>query len=254
MSRFKESSARKISNDEVLKSHQEHHDSETSSHEESIGFGKKKGEEGEGPWLVSYADMMTLLMGFFALIASFSKPDQKEFTRVQEAAVEYFGGKVDKPYEELEKNLDQVIKKNHLDKMVKISSSSEGVAITFNGAFFFESGDFIPKAGSKEVLAKLISTIKSSSSSYYALVEGHTDPRPINHPIIASNWELSGIRAARIAMLFEDQGFKKEQLTIMGWGETKPEFRNYNPDGTDNTENQTKNRRVVIKVYKPLPK
>ena len=55
-----------------------------------IPHGKK--DEGEGPWLVSYADLMTLLMGFFALIASFSKPDVKAFEEVKKSAAERFGG------------------------------------------------------------------------------------------------------------------------------------------------------------------
>ncbi|HPI40699.1 MAG TPA: flagellar motor protein MotB [Pseudobdellovibrionaceae bacterium] len=244
---------------EKLKDHEEVSHSEESSHDSehdsdsSVGFGKKKGEEGEGPWLVSYADMMTLLMGFFALMASFSKPDQKEFARVQEAATAYFGGKIDKPYEELEKHLKEVIKQNQLDKQVKVVSANDGLTMTFTGTFFFESCDFVPKTAAREVLSKMVSSIKSTGVLYNTLIEGHTDPRPIDHPIIKSNWELSGIRAARIALLFEEFGFKKEQLTIVGWGETRPEFSNYNSDGSPNMENQTQNRRVVIKVTKPLP-
>lgn len=212
-----------------------------------------KKEEGEGPWLVSYADMMTLLMGFFALLASMSKPDQQQLEKVKQSAAERFGGKYEQPYKDLEKNLRKVLASNGLDKQVQIESSYDGVTMTFTGTLFFDSGDFRVKPEAVSIVNKLASTIQSEAKSYNLKIEGHTDNVPITHPIIASNWELSGIRAARIAGLFETQGFTKKQLTILGWGETKPLAPNENTDGSANLENRTKNRRVVIKVYKESP-
>lgn len=219
-----------------------------------FGGHHKKAEEGEGPWLVSYADMMTLLMGFFALIASFSKPDQQEFEKVKQAATEYFGGEYEQPYQELEETLREIIKQENLEDKVKLEVDTSGVALTFTGTFFFDSGNFVVKPEAASVVDKMAAAINKSAKGYNAIIEGHTDPVPISHEIIASNWELSGIRAARVAKIFEGQEFKKDQLTIMGWGETKPQFENFNKDGTPNLENQGKNRRVVIKVFKPLGK
>lgn len=220
----------------------------------SFGHHAKKGEEGEGPWLVSYADMMTLLMGFFALIASFSKPDQQEFEKVKQAATEYFGGEYEQPYQELEETLKDIVKKENLQEKVSVQSDATGVSLTFTGTFFFDSGEFVVKPEASSVVEKMVIAINKNAKGYDAIIEGHTDPRPISHPIVASNWELSAIRAARVAKIFEAHEFKKEQLTIMGWGETKPQFANLNKDGSPNLENQAKNRRVVIKIFKPLPK
>lgn len=246
------SAAKRLKKEEL---HEELPPLETEDHEEHNPFahGHKKAEEGEGPWLVSYADLMTLLMGFFALIASFSKPDQQEFEKVQQAASEYFGGEYEQPYEKLEKALQKVIKENKLENQVKIETGFGGVTMTFTGTFFFDSGDFQIKPDAKAVLDKMIIAIKNEAKGYNSTIEGHTDIRPIHHPIIGSNWELSGIRAARIAQLFEKQGFEKKQLTIIGWGETKPVAPNFNKDGSVNEENQAKNRRVVIKIFKTLP-
>jgi chemotaxis protein MotB len=213
--------------------------------------GKK--EEGEGPWLVSYADLMTLLMGFFALIASMSKPDQKLMEKVKQSAAEQFGGHYEQPYKELEKSLKKVLQSNGLDKQVQIEASYDGVTMTFTGTLFFDSGDYKVKPEAIGIVSKLAGTIQKEAKNYDIKVEGHTDDAPISHPIISSNWELSGIRAARIAQVFETQGFQKKQLTLMGWGETKPIVPNENPDGSANLENRTKNRRVVIKVYKNTP-
>src|SRR3978361_1641788 len=48
----------------------------------------------ESNWLVSYADMMTLLFGFFVLMYSFSRIDEKKFEIVRKDVARYFGGQV----------------------------------------------------------------------------------------------------------------------------------------------------------------
>lgn len=222
--------------------------------EDEFHLPHKKSEEGEGPWLVSYADLMTLLMGFFALIASFSKPDAKEFEKVQKAASEYFGGEYQEPYKKLEEKLNKVIKDNGLKDQVQIKSGVEGLTMTFTGTFFFDSGDFHVKPAAQELMQKMVVAISKDTKGLNATIEGHTDNRPITHPIIASNWELSGLRASRIALLFEKFGFSKSQINILGLGETRPLFPNDNPDGTINPVNQAKNRRVVIRLFKDIPK
>lgn len=209
-----------------------------------------KKEEGEGPWIVSYADLMTLLMGFFAMMFSMSKPDPAKLEQAKKSAAERFGGHYEEPYQNLENALKKTLKANGLEKQVQIESGYDGVIMTFTGTTFFESGDFRVKDEATNIVSKLAATIKTEAKGYNIRIEGHTDSAPIAHPIIASNWELSGIRAARIAQLFETQGFGKKQLTMSGWGETKPIVPNENPDGTPNLENRSKNRRVVIKVFK----
>lgn len=228
----------------------EDHSGSTTDHDFMSYESAKKVEEGEGPWLVSYADMMTLLMGFFALIASMSKPDIKEFEKVQESVSEQFGGEFKKPYEDLANRIEEVIKKNNLENQVKVSRAADGVTVKFDGTLFFNSGEFVVKEQGRTVIDKVLGALKVEIPNYKTLVEGHTDNIPISHNIIASNWELSAIRAARIAQIFETYGFKKEQLTIMGWGETKPEVPNSDSNGISLPENQAKNRRVLIKIYK----
>ncbi len=213
----------------------------------------KKAEEGEGPWLVSYADLMTLLMGFFALIASFSKPDIKAFEQVQESATQQFGGEFKKPYQELADKLEKIVQQNNLQKQVVVIREADGVTVKLDGTLFFNSGEFVVKSEGRGVIDKLLVTLRGEIPSYKALIEGHTDNVPIAHSIIASNWELSGIRAARIAQIFESYGFSKKQLTIMGWGETKPEVSNVDAHGVGIAENQAKNRRVLLKISKLAP-
>ena len=120
--------------------------------------------------------------------------------------------------------------------------------VKFDGTLFFTSGDYVVSEQGLQVINKLLLGIKDEIPSHKALIEGHTDNVPIHHEIIASNWELSGIRAARIAQVFEGYGFNKSQLTILGWGETKPEVPNFDGTGKPIPENQAKNRRVILKI------
>lgn len=211
-------------------------------------FHTKKVEEGEGPWLVSYADMMTLLMGFFALIASFSTPDVKKFEEVKKSAAERFKGDYQEPYKELENKIAEALKQQIAEGKVTVTRGADGVTIKFEGKSLFDSGSFVVKPEGAELIHSIVKSIQEGIPKYKAVVEGHTDNVPITHPIIASNWELSAIRSARVAQLMVLDGFKNEQLTIQGWGETKPEVPNTDANGVAIAANQATNRRVILKI------
>jgi chemotaxis protein MotB len=217
-----------------------------SSHDDD--FHAKKPEEGEGPWLISYADLMTLLMGFFALIASFSTPDVKKFEEVKKSAAERFQGEYKEPYKELEGQVKEALKQQIAEGKVKVTRASDGVSIKFEGKSLFNSGEFVVQPEGAETVHAITKTIQSEIGKFKVVVEGHTDNVPITHPIIASNWELSAIRAARIAQLMVTDGFKNEQVTIQGWGDTKPEVPNTDESGVAIPANQAANRRVILKI------
>ena len=218
------------------------------AHDDGEIYRTRKPDEGEGPWLISYADMMTLLMGFFALIASFSKPDIKAFEAVKKSAAEKFGGEYKEPYKELEQKITAALKQQIADNKVKVARGPDGVTIKFEGKSLFDSGEFVVKPEGAGTIHSIVVSIQQEIPKYKVVVEGHTDNVPMTHPIIASNWELSAIRAARVAQLMENDGFKKEQLTIQGWGETKPELPNTDVSGTAIPTNQAANRRVILKI------
>ena len=54
------------------------------------GIGRLEEEENEELWLVSYADMVTLLFGFFVILFSFSTIDDKKFDQMTEKVAEAF--------------------------------------------------------------------------------------------------------------------------------------------------------------------
>lgn len=205
-------------------------------------------EEGEGNWLVSYADMMTLLVGFFVILFSFSTVDQEKFEAAKISVVKEFGGLYEKPYEELGKRLEAEMNKYGLGNDVRIKVLPDGVEISFMGAVFFLSGsaDLKPEAGS--ILNSIFPVIKNEKSDFDITIEGHTDDNPILTGAFRDNFELSSIRACRVLDRFLKEGFKKDKMTAVGYGDARPIVRNRDEQGVPMPANQSQNRRVVIKL------
>ena len=72
-------------------------------------------------------------------------------------------------------------------------------------------------------------------------VDGHTDRRPINSPIYASNWELSTARAISVVQYMIEQGVPPERLAAGGFGEYQP------LDTADTEEAYRLNRRIELR-------
>ena len=164
-------------------------------------------EESESNWLVSYADMMTLLVGFFAMLLAFSKIDSVAFEKIKKETTKIFGGEYQIPFEKLSEKLKEVLAKSNLTDQVVLTETDKGIDVTFKGSLFFASGsaELLPKA--KGVLLELLPVIQSEAKGFGILVEGHTDNVPITSEKFASNWELSSVRACTVVRLFEEKGF-----------------------------------------------
>ena len=104
--------------------------------------GKKRKESGEGSWLISYADMMTLLVGFFALLLSFSKIDSAQYEKIKRETTKVFGGEYVVPFEKLTTNIKGVVTKSGVTDQVYFTENDSGIEMSFRGALFFDSGSF----------------------------------------------------------------------------------------------------------------
>ena len=207
----------------------------------------EKQEETEGVWLISYADLMTLLMGFFALMTSLGDFNEEKFSAVAEEIAEFTGGTVEKPFEKVGDRIEQLVKEKGLSDQVKVDVKKSNVQIHFTGQLLFPSGSFALKSEAQLIMEQISEILHNEVSDKKVLIEGHTDDVPISKGIIASNWELSSLRANAVARLFETQGFAKSQILTIGLGETRPLIE----DGK--ALEKAKNRRVVIKIMNKHP-
>ncbi len=209
------------------------------------------GGHDDSNWIISYADMMTLLAVFFILMFSMSTPNLKKMEEMKKATVEAFGGHYKEPHEKLADQFRKVIKEAGLENQVKIESDESGVIATFRGTVFFDSGKSELIDEGAETLRRLAEAVKKAAGDYKIVVEGHTDDNAISSPMFPSNWELSGARASRVIRMFESLGFHENKLTAIGFGSTRPLVQNRDPQGNAIPVNQANNRRVVLRVVKP---
>lgn len=210
-------------------------------------------------WIMTYADMMSLLLTFFILIVSFSSLQQSKFKQAAQSLQEAFGllqnqesvidfqnpVYPDRPddsndiavYYEMQE-LEQVILDKGLDQEVEIQLQENGVMFRIQAPFLFASGQAKLRNEPRQILEELSGLFRKFP--HQIRIEGHTDSVPINSPEYPSNWELSAARAVTVARYFQGLGLPPDRIAATGYGE-------YHPiEANDTAEGRGKNRRVEI--------
>lgn len=220
-------------------------------HDEEI---HEEAHEGEGPWIVSYADMMTLLFCFFVIMTSFANFDPVVMSSKSAAVADHFAkGEASEVKNEL-KGLGMEIGGHPNLKGVASTAVKDGdLEIVFATNLMFPPGEAEIQENFIKNVDIMVSLIKSKDKKYRIIVEGHTDDAPLSRDhYYRSNWELSSGRAASVVDRFIFYGFKPIQLVSVGFGDSRPVVPNRDKDGEPIKENQALNRRVVVKVLQPL--
>lgn len=207
-------------------------------------------DDGEGNWLVSYADLMTLLFGFFVILSAMSTPDPDKIEAMKKATSEQMGGEYSVPFEDVGNEIKKILADINLDKDVIVIQNEKGVTIQSKGTLFFASGSssLLPRAQS--LVTNIADVLVESGQGYRIVVEGHTDDLPIRSRLFPSNWELSASRASTVVRLLEDKGFSRQHLSPIGFADTQPLVPNVNEQGIGLEKNRAENRRIVIRVQK----
>ncbi|HHI03728.1 MAG TPA: chemotaxis protein MotB [candidate division Zixibacteria bacterium] len=221
---------------------------------------KYEDKENLDRWLLTYADLITLLLAFFIVMYSMSQVDAKKFGRMSDALSGVLkggtviikrgsqigimpGGGVLKTA--VLKSIGESIENDFMgkgnEKLVNTEVSERGLVI-----HIMESALF--KLGSADLTEKAIKTLDVVAEHIKSLpnhirIEGHTDNRPINTLKYPSNWELSSARATEVVRYFIDEhNIRPDKISALGYGE----FRPLVPNNTE--DNRAKNRRVDILI------
>lgn len=111
----------------------------------------------------------------------------------------------------------------------------------------FDSGKTTVKPKGARALAEIATLLKTIKGRIF-LVAGHTDNVPIaqKNAALASNWQLSSLRAIAVVQLLVEAGVAPKQLGAVGYGEHQPQAKNSTAAG------RAHNRRIEI-VIMPEP-
>jgi chemotaxis protein MotB len=203
------------------------------------------------PFLIPYADMMTILFAFFILVVAMSNVDSQKFS---DFLTSFSGKKVSAKGFNVSLSEDELEMLTKVKELVKDNVDPDSirrgdvVKVRLDSELLFEPGkaDLLPEAS-----RLILDSIKPyfSIGAKQILVEGHTDDVPVNTIKYPSNWELSSARASRVARLIIDElKYPSKWLKVIGYAS----FRPLEPNTSD--ENRRKNRRVEIVIEKPLEK
>jgi chemotaxis protein MotB len=211
------------------------------------------GGENLAGWLVSYADMMTLVACFFILMMAFANYDPIGFAKkTEELAKSVNKDKFKSSESKFTQLQEEIARHPELIKMLKTSIVDNTLLMTFSGSALFAEDQYELTEEMRLTLDALIDLIKVKDSNFRVLVEGHTDNQPLKKTgPFTNNWALSGARASSVVQRFEYFGFDPKNLVALGLGDTRPIAANENEQGEPIPENIRLNRRVVIKVLEP---
>ncbi len=216
---------------------------------------KKKGGEGHSEgietagglrWLITYADMITLLLGVFIILVSQSQLQGPKAAAIGEAlelvfsifkregaskttaphsgggegflpkrsTIEGVKAKPVVPTAIIKKKLIQSIPHNIAEGKIITKKTKSGLLVSYHDSLFFDSGSARLKPEAYLSLDKIANTLEMIPNN--VIIEGHTDAAPIKSGEFNSNWELSTARATNILHYFIDHakktGFENEKL------------------------------------------
>lgn len=203
-------------------------------------------------WLLTYSDMITLLLAFFAVLISVSYVDLNLWEQMKQGLRSEISKQenVETPLAEVKKDLEEQLASEREAGLVDITLGREGIKLFFNSSSFYESGEANLLPTGQRIIDKV--TLAMNELGYYKFkvdVEGHTDNVPINTPIYPSNWELSVARASEVVKYFIKEGIEPERIKASGYADTKPLVPHVDEQGNDIAENRALNRRIVVRIY-----
>ncbi|KAA3635837.1 MAG: hypothetical protein DWP97_04000 [Calditrichaeota bacterium] len=211
-------------------------------------------------WLLTYADLITLLLAFFIVMYSMSRVDAKKFGEMSEALHGVLkNGKsiINKNGESvanrgqgilrlgdlnvIQKKINEKFKTLGKNEEVQTEITERGLVVHIMESALFNEGSADLLSKTTEILDIVYDGIADRPN--HIRVEGHTDDRKIKSLVYPSNWELSTARATSVVRYFIDNySYPPDKLSALGYGE----FRPIRPNNT--IENRAKNRRVDIVI------
>ncbi|MEE8421953.1 MAG: flagellar motor protein MotB [Dehalococcoidia bacterium] len=215
-------------------------------------------KENHERWVISYADLVTLLLGFFIILWSTSQVDIEKFGEVSDSLARAFnvevnegaGGRspifeggsgiipdvdgikvIDLDLDFIRQAIDRRAAEEGVDSdKIAVSRGEQRIIIRLADNLLFPSASAAIRPEALPLLDVVGSVVAELSNEIR--VEGHTDNIPVGTSRYPTNWELSSARAtAVLRYIVEEVGVSAERAFAAGYGEFRPEASNATPEG-----------------------
>lgn len=241
---------------------------------------KQSKKNGAPKWMVTYSDMVTLILVFFILLYSVSQIDEAKFDAISESfqnrmIFDFLPSAVplENPAESTDLNengetdstedienedeyapileqdslsdllhdVETYLNENNLNHVISANRTEQGVVLVLQERLLFDSAEAEILEDGMPFLDRIGTLLTDIPNNI--TVEGHTDSRPISNYRYPSNWELSGARASSVVRyLISEHNLDVERFSTVGYADTKPIVPN------TSEENWGQNRRVEIVI------
>lgn len=211
--------------------------------------------------MVTYADLMSLMLAFFVLLVSFSQVQQEKIIKVLQSIQGAMGTDLGSvaptntsgtyppdagAIEQMARRLQERLQTSGMDNDVRLEYDGEGgLRISLPSSVLFDSGSATlkPDPLTQRTLRDVAEVLRGLPRAFFE-VRGHTDNRPlVDTSVYRDNYELSFARAMAVTRFVNDSGgIPLEQFEIVACGPGQPAASNALPAG------QAINRRVEIYV------
>jgi chemotaxis protein MotB len=183
-------------------------------------------------WMVSYMDVLTILLIFFVAAAAQSKMPHPVVAPVVEKAST-------KPVEPAQRKLESI----GLD----LKREPRGLVISLPQTILFASGDDTINAQARPLVEQIAAILREIPNK--VTLVGHADAVPIHNRRFKNNWELAAARSLRLLeLLGRDGAIDESRLSVSSYSSFEPKETNRTPDG------RATNRRVEIVILdEPRP-
>ncbi len=221
-------------------------------------------------WMVTFSDLIMLLLTFFVLLLSMSSMDRRKLKEiilhVKEAAglLEFSGSRgitdlatfikrhrqEKETYFMIDRDLLRYLfmpsmeSDRKMEEIIDLIDDERGIVISFQEDIMFDPGEATLKKEAFPVLDSIARAIGSSPNDI--LIMGHTDNVPVQGKLYESKWELSSYRGLSVLEYFlKEKDLLPSRFSVGGYGPSRPLYPN------DTPENRALNRRIEI-IFKSL--
>ncbi|MBF0143808.1 MAG: OmpA family protein [Magnetococcales bacterium] len=206
-------------------------------------------KKGAPAWLLTFGDLMSLLLTFFILLISMSTTDIVKFKDAAGSLKEAFGIQtiqqitplptgenfITTEFQQevilvrLKEKLEVILENNTDAGEAELISLEEGFLMPLNHDFLFVPGTHTLTPEARPVLMQIATVIGGIPN--LIRVEGHTSEETPPTPY-ASNWERSAAEAAAVVhFLATEGGVDPHRLQVRSMGEFLPRVASASPKG-----------------------